>query len=604
MMHASVESRAIGAVTGTMTGRWRRARERAGPTRAGAKDDRAESSSVDQKAMDAAWELNSLGQLNSEKKESTNEESKTLERRNKALAQLLDQSLLDRRQLERALNKTIDAVRDENVSLRIEIERVKMDAERMSQKERAQMYAQVETEISARVRRGMEKQTEDAVKKLRSEAERAQKVATEQAESAAALISKLEKTVRTEALEQVQRLKSSFEQSKEADEAKITALKSHINSLEDQVKAYKEFTADYERVRDARDKFANSITDRDEKILALTSALDDANKRASEALTRATEAESKITKMSETVESRVKMITTNAETTVKTALAAQKVAEAKAEESKRMSEALISAAVVRAETAEAQLYRQSEILEEYATMTAAKTKAMEIIVQLKEKAAAQTQEIDELVKIVEISVREANAAKAELSSIKQMTERRVKESLTQAKEIQTSSESRSKLVLSETNSQLEDFDANMQAKELELEALRREVERLSQAAAQDCERLQREIRVQTELANTWRTRAEFMSKGRLDETDIAALSNEERSRLKSNFSGKQLRAFMADDWTLPEEHASTWEHGGFTHKEATPKPEKHSFDPQKEKANSRFLGTTGWSARKPRRKSQ
>lgn len=558
---------------------------------------------MDQNAQDAAWELNSLGQLNSEKKELTIEESKTLERRNKALAQLLDQSLLDKRQLEHALNKTIDAVRDENVSLRIEIERVKMSAETMTEKERAQMYAQVETEISARLRRAMEKQTEDTVKKFRLEAERAQKAATEQAESAAALISKLEKTVRTEAMEQVQSLKSSYDKSKEADQAKITALKSQIASLEDQLTAYKEFTADYERVRDARDKFANSVANRDEKILALTSALDDANKRANDALTRATGAESKITKMNDTIESRVKTITTNAETSVKVALAAQKAAEARAEENQRMSEALISAAVVRAETAEAQLYRQAEILEEYATMTAAKTKAMEIIVQLQEKAAAQAEEIDELVKIVEISVREANAAKAELSSVKQMTERRVKESLSQAKEIQASSESREKIVVSEMNNQLEDFDANMQMKEFELEALRREVERLSQAAARDFERFQREIRVQTELANTWRTRTEFMLKGRLDETDMIELLSEERSRLKSNFSGKQLRAFMADNWTLPAEHASTWEHGSFTHKEDVSKPEEHSFDPEQEKSNSKCLGTIGWSARKPRRKS-
>ena len=74
---------------------------------------------------------------------------------------------------------------------------------------------------------------------------------------------------------------------------------------------------------------------------------------------------------------------------VKNARIAQKAAEERVEEQKRTSEQLISAAVVRAETAESQLFRQNEILEEYATLTAAKTKATEIIVSLQEQVTAQ-----------------------------------------------------------------------------------------------------------------------------------------------------------------------------------------------------------------------
>jgi len=110
------------------------------------------------KAMDEAWEQSTMSEIDAMRKlEVASDESQTLERRNKALSVLLDQVMMDKKQLESALTATIDGVRDENVALRIEIERVKVKAMESLEGARAQMYAQVEGEIERRVRKALER---------------------------------------------------------------------------------------------------------------------------------------------------------------------------------------------------------------------------------------------------------------------------------------------------------------------------------------------------------------------------------------------------------------------------------------------------------------
>ena len=84
---------------------------------------------MDSDAMDEAWEQSTMSEIDAMRKlEVAKDESQTLERRNNALSVLLDQVMMDKKQLESALTATIDGVRDENVALRIEIERVKVKA--------------------------------------------------------------------------------------------------------------------------------------------------------------------------------------------------------------------------------------------------------------------------------------------------------------------------------------------------------------------------------------------------------------------------------------------------------------------------------------------
>ena len=107
--------------------------------------------------MDEIWEQEAVADV-----EATEEKPKELsgDTRNRALAGLLDQALMDRKQLERALTATIEATRAENMALRVEIERVKASAElaKTNEKERIEMYTTVEREIEKRVRRAVEEE--------------------------------------------------------------------------------------------------------------------------------------------------------------------------------------------------------------------------------------------------------------------------------------------------------------------------------------------------------------------------------------------------------------------------------------------------------------
>ena len=350
---------------------------------------------------------------------------------------LLDQGMMDKKQLESALTATIDGVRDENVALRIEIERVKVKAMESLEGARAQMYAQVEGEIERRVRKALDAEQQQKITRFRQDADSAQKLATEQAEAAAKLMKKLEATVQAETKDQIAMWEASHESAMEAESAKITALTDNITALEEQNEALRTYMTQFETTRDEKNTLENTLTAKEQEIFALMATVEDMTIRATEAITRATLAESKITQTEQTISKRIENAKESSELAVKNARIAQKAAEERAEEQKRTSEQLISAAVVRAETAESQLFRQNEILEEYATLTAAKTKATEIIVSLQEQVTAQNEEIKQLRSIVSDNVKSASKSKAEAESSEHMAERKVKESIAQAQETRT-----------------------------------------------------------------------------------------------------------------------------------------------------------------------
>lgn len=542
----------------------------------------------DQRAAEGAWQIG-VGE--------SNWSDAALERRNKALAALLDQTMLDKKMLERALNKRIEDVSADLVNAKIEIEKAKMDAARQTERQRAVLYAEVERDLTARLRQGMEKELQANISKYRAEADRAQAQASERAKMISDLMSNLEKSVRTEAMDQIMLLRASFEKSTEADAAKIKALEETIAAMDAQAKALKDFAVDHESIREDRDRLSNLVTEKDQKILSLSKGLEDANKQAADALARLTSAESKIVQMDKIVESRVKLTTQNASIRVDAALVAKNAAEERAEEIKRMSDELITAAVMRAETAETQLFRQTEILEEFAAVTDAKIKATELLVQLQEETSAQKLEIEELRKLVEVNVADATTSKAEAMSVEAMKSRVVQETTEQVKEMQETHQKRMKIMQTEMEGESDEFEMTLEAKTKEIEALKQEIARLSHAARSDNERFERDIRVQTEVAATWRARAEFMAKSIERDEDPRKLLEERRSRLKTNFNGPLLRKFVAHGWNLPEEHQRTWENGSFAHDIDVEIDRDHKFDPHTEIANAKRLGTTGWSAR-------
>lgn len=551
---------------------------------------------MDSNAMDEAWEQSTMSEIDAMRKlDVANDESQTLERRNKALSVLLDQVMMDKKQLESALTATIDGVRDENVALRIEIERVKVKAMESLEGARAQMYAQVEGEIERRVRKALDAEQQQKITRFRQDADSAQKLATEQAEAAAKLMKKLEATVQAETKDQIAMWEASHESAMEAESAKITALTDNITALEEQNEALRTYMTQFETTRDEKNTLENTLTAKEQEIFALMATVEDMTIRATEAITRATLAESKITQTEQTIRKRIENAKESSELAVKNARIAQKAAEERAEEQKRTSEQLISAAVVRAETAESQLFRQNEILEEYATLTAAKTKATEIIVSLQEQVTAQNEEIKQLRSIVSDNVKSASKSKAEAESSEHMAERKVKESIAQAQETRTVGEKKIELVMAETSSKVDDLNKVLNAKNLEIEALKKEIAHLSSFDTREHDRFAREVAVQAELAKSWKNRAEFIAKG-LERDDDALPPRDRNSRLKTQFSGPELRAFIARGWKLPDSRIKTSEHGQFVAELEVSNPREQRVAP-----NKNSFGPIGWSARASRK---
>jgi len=489
----------------------------------------------------------------------------------------------------------------ENVALRIEVERVKVKAEENLEEGRVEMYREVEKEIESRVRKSIDTENKKRIAKLRKEADKAQQFATEQAKSAAEVIEHLKATVEAEVSKQDELVREAHEKMMKAQQQKMDALIANVAALQEQNRSLLEYTASFDSLREERDKVMNALTDKEQEITMLTSAQDEMGTRMTSAIARATLAESKITQMDKTVDSRVKSAQDSAALAVDTAFKAQRAAEKRAEEQKKTSESLIAAAVVRAENAEAQLYRQNEILQEFAAMTEAKTKATELIVQLQEQITSQTVEIESLRALVSENEKRAIDYKSEVEALEGITKRKVKESISQAEDIQTAGEKKMQILMSEMKDKFEELEAASVSKDLEITALKAEIENLSAFDAREHDRFAREIAAQSELAKSWQQRADFLTKldERMDEGET--LPEEGRGRLKYMFDGPELRSFIASGWTLPKGVGKRWEQSA-SEEDAEQQNTTIAFDPEVEKTNRERLGTTGFSARRERPK--
>jgi len=562
--------------------------------------DTASREPMDAAAMDEAWEQQTVNEIGEARKAvAVEDESAGLERRNKALSALLDQTMMDKKQLERALTQTIEAVRAENVALRIEIERVKVKAEENLESGRADMYREVEKEIESRVRKSIESETKKRIDKLRKEADKAQRFATQQANTAAKVIDQLKATVEAEAIKQNTLLTDAHEKMMKAQQQKIDALEMNVAALQEQNSSLLEYTASFDSMREERDKVANALTDKEQEIRMLTSSQDEMGARMTSAIARATLAESKIVQMDKTVNTRVKSVQDSAALAVDTAFKAQRAAEKRAEEQQKTSESLIAAAVVRAENAESQLYRQNEILQEFAAMTEAKTKATELIVQLQEQIASQTVEIESLRALASENAKRSIDYKSEVEALEKITKRKVKESISQAEDIQAAGEKKMQIVMSEMKDKFEELKTASTSKDMEIAALKSEIELLSAFDTRAQNRFAREISAQSELAKSWQKRAEFLTKLNEREGSDQPLPEEGRGRLQKMFDGPELRKFIASGWTLPKGADKRWEQS-LHEEDVDPQNMTIAFDPEVEKANRERLGTTGFSARRER----
>ena len=234
-------------------------------------------------------------------------------------------------------------------------------------------------------------------------------------------------------------------------------------------------------------------------------------------------------------------------------------------------------------------------------MTEAKTKATELIVQLQEQITSQTVEIESLRALVSENEKRAIDYKSEVEALEGITKRKVKESISQAEDIQTAGEKKMQILMSEMKDKFEELEAASVSKDLEITALKAEIENLSAFDAREHDRFAREIAAQSELAKSWQQRADFLTKldERMDEGET--LPEEGRGRLKYMFDGPELRSFIASGWTLPKGVGKRWEQSA-SEEDAEQQNTTIAFDPEVEKTNRERLGTTGFSARRERPK--
>jgi len=232
-------------------------------------------------------------------------------------------------------------------------------------------------------------------------------------------------------------------------------------------------------------------------------------------------------------------------------------------------------------------------------MTEAKTKATELIVQLQEQIASQTVEIESLRALASENAKRSIDYKSEVEALEKITKRKVKESISQAEDIQAAGEKKMQIVMSEMKDKFEELKTASTSKDMEIAALKSEIELLSAFDTRAQNRFAREISAQSELAKSWQKRAEFLTKLNEREGSDQPLPEEGRGRLQKMFDGPELRKFIASGWTLPKGAEKRWEQS--VHEEdVDPQNMTIAFDPEVEKANRERLGTTGFSARRER----
>ena len=558
------------------------------------------SSDVDSKEdgldMDEIWEQEAVADV-----EATEEKPKELsgDARNRALAGLLDQALMDRKQLERALTATIEATRAENMALRVEIERVKASAElaKTNEKERIEMYTTVEREIEKRVRRAVEEELHAKFAKFKSRAEAAQGEATERATKANDLMKKLESKYDADMAENLKILKWSYEEDVDSERAKVAEMETRKNTLEEQIRMQGEILENYNHVLSENAAQQRELAEKNELVSTFTQSEKQMKKRMQDALARAAKAESKLIDVEKTIESKVKLTIENAEMCIENAERIKNEAERIAAEQKIVSDQLVAAAMVRAESAEAQLVRQKDLLDEFGMLTASKASASAKLVEFQQQIDAQNSELESLRALASKAEAQAISWKAKAKSLEEHSDIKLKQTIESAKDITQGYKKQNDLAQVTANDNIAVLNKSLEAAAAEIASLKAQIEAMGLAHERENARFQREYHAQELLVENWRHRAKLLEQEKEyyesnEARDSHAHHHYPKGRLTTNFSGPLLRAFIANGWKLPEGSVPVMEHGAFV-AQVQPNEVTESPDPLEEQANVEKLGTVG-----------
>lgn len=546
--------------------------------------------------MDEIWEQEAVADV-----EATEEKPKELsgDARNRALAGLLDQALMDRKQLERALTATIEATRAENMALRVEIERVKASAElaKTNEKERIEMYTTVEREIEKRVRRAVEEELHAKFAKFKRRAEAAQGEATERATKANDLMKKLESKYDADMAENLKILKWSYEEDVDSERAKVAEMETRKNTLEEQIRMQGEILENYNHVLSENAAQQRELAEKNELVSTFTQSEKQMKKRMQDALTRAAKAESKLIDVEKTIESKVKLTIENAEMCIENAERIKNEAERIAAEQKIVSDQLVAAAMVRAENAEAQLVRQKDLLDEFGMLTAAKASASAKLVEFQQQIDAQNSELESLRALASKAEAQAISWKAKAESLEEHSDIKLKQTIESAKDITQGYKKQNDLAQVTANDNIAVLNKSLEAAAAEIASLKAQIEAMGLAHERENDRFQREYHAQELLVENWRHRAKLLEQEKEyyesnEARDSHALHHYPKGRLTTNFSGPVLRAFIANGWKLPEGSVPAMEHGAFV-AQVQPNEVTESPDPLEEQANVEKLGTVG-----------
>jgi len=515
-----------------------------------------------------------------------------LVRQNEALSALLDSLVKEKKQMEKSFEATLKALEDQNVSLRDAIDaREDVMAKRVDG-EVAKLYAKVEKDVEKRMRAALAREERLQSGKLRNELSQTQNSARTKIEQASVIVKDFEKNFAKEVKQSAKALETSYVSALDSAEAKASAANDKSETLEKQIAMLHERVAAYDALSAANEKLKVDLIDKDEQISNLANRVDATEEEMIVAQRRANALKAKLKAVEESFQSKVQDRLRDAETKVQNAVMARKAAEARADEQERMSKQLISAAVIRAETAEAQLYRQNEILEEFAALNEAYTKSARHIVELQESLSAQDAQLKANEKALENSNKSLIEWRAKAKTLEEMTDLKVQASKARADSKESEIESKLALMKETTTAELEQARNVALIREKEISELKANLKSLQLSSRYTEESLHRQLALRDSLVDNLKQRVQTLEGDDDGRNALGELQSGKAGRLRANFTGPELRAFIAAGWKLDDERQSRWENGPLC--EVVDEKEKTiKFDPAAELRFKDKLGTTG-----------
>ena len=515
-----------------------------------------------------------------------------LVRQNEALSALLDSLVKEKKQMEKSFEATLKALEDQNVSLRDAIDaREDVMAKRVDG-EVAKLYAKVEKDVEKRMRAALAREERLQSGKLRNELSQTQNSARTKIEQASVIVKDFEKNFAKEVKQSANALETSYVSALDGAEAKASAANDKSETLEKRIAMLHERVAAYDALSAANEKLKVDLIDKDEQISNLANRVDATEEEMIVAQRRANALKAKLKAVEESFQSKVQDRLRDAETKVQNAVMARKAAEARADEQERMSKQLISAAVIRAETAEAQLYRQNEILEEFAALNEAYTKSTRHIVELQESLSAQDAQLKANEKALENSNKSLIEWRAKAKTLEEMTDLKVQASKARADSKESEIESKLALMKETTTAELEHARNVALIREKEISELKANLKSLQLSSRYTEESLHRQLALRDSLVDNLKQRVQTLEGDDDGRNALGELQSGKAGRLRANFTGPELRAFIAAGWKLDDERQSRWENGPLC--EVVDEKEKTiKFDPAAELRFKDKLGTTG-----------